>query len=247
MKKGTIVRVAVLASVFMLSIGIVAFGASLSTEIKAILSKDIKIRYSGAIQEMKDASGNAIYPIVYNGTTYIPVRSVSNMLNIPINWDGSTKTVIIGTEEQQPKSVLSFKAKTSRHSSKVTDKGSLTVKGEFGADTTYKDGIVYELWNADRSASIGSSYNAEIGGTYSKLSFDAYIDTKEEYKDKSFTIYVYNVDTEETLANIKVTGGQIKKVEDIDITGVKTIGFAADGYGGSGDQGYGYFFNPTVK
>ncbi|MDP4182495.1 MAG: stalk domain-containing protein [Bacillota bacterium] len=248
MKKGTMVRIAVLASAFMFCIGVVAFGASMNTDIKAILSKEIKIRYSGAVQEMKDASGNAVYPILYNGTTYIPVRSVSNIMNIPINWDGDTKTVIIGTEEKQPKSILSFKSKTSNHSSKVSDKGSLTVKGEFGADIKYNDGISYELWNADWSASVDGSYKAEIGGTYNKLSFDADIaPSNEEYKGKTFTIFVYNVDTGETLANIKVVCGEIKKVEDIDITGVKTLGFAANGYGGSGNQGFAYFFNPTVK
>ncbi len=241
------VRITILASAFMFCIGVVAFGASMSTEIKAMLSKEIKIRYSGAVQEMKDASGNAVYPILYNGTTYIPVRSVSNILNIPINWDGDTKTVIIGTEEKQPKSVLSFKAKTSGISSKVTDKGSLTVKGEFGADIKYNDGIAYEIWNGGSSDGIGSAYKAEVGGTYNKLSFDAYLATKEEYVGKQFTIYVYNVDTGETLANIKVDGGQIKKVEEIDITGVKTIGFAANGISGAGSHGYAYFFNPTVK
>jgi len=50
---------------------------------------------------------------MYNGTTYLPIRAVSNMLNIPIEWEAATKTVILGTEEKQPKSVLSFKAKSS--------------------------------------------------------------------------------------------------------------------------------------
>jgi len=241
------IRITVLASVCMFCVGVVAFGASLSTEIKAILSKEIKIRYSGVVQEMKDANGNAVYPILYNGTTYIPVRSVSNMLDIPINWDGDTKTVIIGTEEKQPKSVLSFKAKTSGASSKVTDKGSLTVKGEFGADVKYNDGIAYELWNGGSSSSIDNSYKAEIGGAYSKLSFDAYLSTKDEYIGREFTIYVYNVDTKETIVNMKINAGEIKKVEDIDITGIKTIGFSANGISGAGSHGYAYFFNPTVK
>jgi len=37
-------------------------------------------------------------------------------------------------------------------------------------------------------------------------------------------VYVYNVDTEGKLADIRVAAGEIKKVEDIDITGVDTLG-----------------------
>ncbi|WP_284645691.1 superoxide dismutase family protein [Paenibacillus silviterrae] len=34
--------------------------------------------------------------IVYEGTTYVPVRKVVEMLNMPVQWDGTTKTVWIG-------------------------------------------------------------------------------------------------------------------------------------------------------
>jgi len=142
---------------------------------------------------------------------------------------------------------LSFKARTSNVSSKVTDKASLTVKGEFGADIKYNDGIACELSNGGASNGISYAYKAEIGGAYSKLSFDAYIATEEKYIGKQFTIYIYNVDTGETLLNMKINGGEIKKVEDIDITGVKTIGFSANGISGAGSHGYAYFFNPIVK
>ncbi|KRE99407.1 hypothetical protein ASG89_28005 [Paenibacillus sp. Soil766] len=34
--------------------------------------------------------------ILYEGTTYVPVRKVSEMLNLPVQWDETTKTVWIG-------------------------------------------------------------------------------------------------------------------------------------------------------
>ncbi|HAA43353.1 MAG TPA: copper amine oxidase, partial [Ruminiclostridium sp.] len=55
-------------------------------------------------------------------------------------------------------------------------------------------------------------------------SFDAYVATKEEnFGKRSYEIIIYNVDTKEKLASITVMAGEIKKVEDIDITGVKKI------------------------
>lgn len=34
--------------------------------------------------------------LLYNGTTYVPVRMVANLLDQPVHWDGTTKSVWIG-------------------------------------------------------------------------------------------------------------------------------------------------------
>ena len=250
MNKKRLTKFLVLISTIVLCTGVVAFASSLTTEIKAILSREVTIRYCGEVQNMKDGSGNPVYPIMYNGTTYLPVRAVSNMLDIPVDWDASTKTVILGTEEKPPKSVLSFEGDTGGAGSKVTDKGSLTVKGDLGADIVYNDGISFRIWNGGRSANIREAYKAKIEGGYTKLSFDAYVAASNE-KDIGKTPYeviIYDVETENKLAAIEVIAGEIKKVEDIDITGVKTIGFAANcikSLSGS-DTDRAFFFNPVV-
>jgi len=57
--------------VFVLCSGVIAFGSSLTTEIKAILSREVTIKYEGEVQNMKDGLGNPVYPLMYNGTTYL--------------------------------------------------------------------------------------------------------------------------------------------------------------------------------
>ena len=44
----------------------------------------------------KDANGNPVEPFVYNGTTYLPVRAISEALDIPVKWEGKTHSVYIG-------------------------------------------------------------------------------------------------------------------------------------------------------
>ncbi|TYQ12714.1 UNVERIFIED_CONTAM: copper amine oxidase-like protein [Acetivibrio alkalicellulosi] len=237
------VKIAVVSSAIMFCTSIAVFGASVNSEIKAILSREVSVRYQGVVQEMRDGSGNVVYPIMYNGTTYLPIRAVSNMLDLPVDWEASTKTVILGTEQKEPRSVLRFDAKTSDFSSKVTDKGSLTVEGDLGAVTVFDDGVSFRIWNASSSSNIARSYQAQIGGGYSKLSFDAYV-PGEGY---SYILRIYNVDTGESLANIDIEGGQIKKIEEIDITGVKTVGFAADAAITRTPVTTAYFFNPIVE
>jgi hypothetical protein len=246
MKRNKLLSVTCMAVVAVVLMGTIAYTASLNKEIKATLSQDIKIRNGGVVQVLKNSAGQTLYPIIYNGTTYLPVASVGNMLDVPVRWEGSTRTVVLGTEKQQPKSVLKFAAKTSNYSSKVTDKGSLTLPGELGSDTSFNDGIYFDVWNGASSASIDRAYKANINGLYSKLSFDAYATTKDEKNNKAFKVCIYNVDTNETIGIIQVEAGIVKHIEDIDITGVKNIGFAAN-CATAGGYGNAYFFNPIVE
>lgn len=57
----------------------------------------INIVLNGAVLEAKDASGTAVYPILRDGTTYLPVRALGEALGKTVVWDGETETVYITT------------------------------------------------------------------------------------------------------------------------------------------------------
>jgi len=42
------------------------------------------------------------YSILYEGTTYLPIRKVSELLEIGIGWDNDTRTVLIDSESNDP-------------------------------------------------------------------------------------------------------------------------------------------------
>lgn len=46
--------------------------------------------------EPKDANGNPVMVFTYNGTTYLPVRAISEALGKPVQWEGSTNSVYVG-------------------------------------------------------------------------------------------------------------------------------------------------------
>ena len=46
--------------------------------------------------EPKDANGNPVMMFTYNGTTYLPVRAISEALGKPVQWDGKTQSVYVG-------------------------------------------------------------------------------------------------------------------------------------------------------
>ncbi|MCL2496068.1 MAG: copper amine oxidase N-terminal domain-containing protein [Clostridiales bacterium] len=47
----------------------------------------------------RDVNGNIVEPFIYNGTTYLPVRAVSEALGMSVTWDGNTQTVYVSEKE----------------------------------------------------------------------------------------------------------------------------------------------------
>ncbi len=59
----------------------------------------IKIYLDGRLQTLEDVNGNRVEPILYNGTTYLPVRALTTMLtDKAVDWDNTSKSVYIGTK-----------------------------------------------------------------------------------------------------------------------------------------------------
>lgn len=85
-------RVSTEAAVAVSNSAITAVKSSLES---AYLRPDILVMYDFEIQAFKDVNGDTVYPIIYNGSTYLPVRAISKLMGAPIEWDGTLKTVSI--------------------------------------------------------------------------------------------------------------------------------------------------------
>lgn len=57
--------------------------------------RDMKITYNGATKIVTDVNGNVVEPFAINGTTYVPLRGVSQILGINANWDGPSNTIAL--------------------------------------------------------------------------------------------------------------------------------------------------------
>lgn len=64
--------------------------------INATLRGDFTLVIDGAVQTFKDASGNTIRPLLYDGTTYLPLRAIGQMMGKSVDWNGNTNTVTLG-------------------------------------------------------------------------------------------------------------------------------------------------------
>ena len=63
---------------------------------------DVKIMYDFELQAFEDANGRVVYPIIYNGSTYLPVRAVSKLMGATIDWDSKSQIISISKEIKIP-------------------------------------------------------------------------------------------------------------------------------------------------
>lgn len=70
--------------------------AANTTTLYDVLVEGVKIVVDGQKINPTDANGNSVEPIIYNGTTYLPVRAVANAIGKAVYWDGPNYTVYLG-------------------------------------------------------------------------------------------------------------------------------------------------------
>ena len=56
---------------------------------------DISIYVDGGRITLTDANGNVVEPFIYDGTTYLPVRAISEALSKTVSWDEDTRSIYI--------------------------------------------------------------------------------------------------------------------------------------------------------
>ena len=90
-----------LATVMLFAFAAGAVAGPAVTNITANLANDFKFTLNGEAWTPTDG-GNAMAPIVYNDRTYLPARAIAEALDIKVDWDEATRTVILGEAVAAP-------------------------------------------------------------------------------------------------------------------------------------------------
>lgn len=56
----------------------------------------IRVYWDGVEKTLLDGLGNKVEPMIYNGTTYVPLRAMANLLGKEVDWDQQSMSVYIG-------------------------------------------------------------------------------------------------------------------------------------------------------
>lgn len=180
----------------------------------------VTIYVDGVEMKPTDANGKPVETFVYNGTTYVPLRAVSQSLGYAVNWDGANQRVYIGERPGQKQYLLDVcpPFQTERYSTPATFKM---------AGDTYSHGFVLDCH--------GGSALFHLNGQYSTLEFDlAYTDSHNK-ADCNVNIYLDEQLVENIVMGyedlprhfiIPLNGALKMKIENVEYGNMAKYGFA---------------------
>ncbi|WP_181410260.1 stalk domain-containing protein [Paenibacillus sp. tmac-D7] len=158
-------------------------------EIAAYINQSINIKLNGNQFIPTDREGNKLSPIIYNGDSYLPVRSLSQALGVAVKYDDTTSTIMLGEPEGKGEKLVNFRAGGSSTAVTSRDADILSIHGE-----TINEGF-YSLKPHDI---LPSTLNFRLNAKYQKLSFRVGVvgspativvsDQKSKVELKKFTV-----------------------------------------------------------
>jgi hypothetical protein len=93
MKK--IVISALFISTLALGVGVGGYAAANIEQIQAFLNHEIKFTLNGKSWSPTDPDGKVISPIIYEGSSYVPLRAVGEAAGLMVDWDQTSKTIVL--------------------------------------------------------------------------------------------------------------------------------------------------------
>lgn len=215
-KKLTILAVGTLCT---LSLAAGALATGVIEEIKAQLRPDFTVVIDGNVKNFKNAGGDDVHPILYEGTTYLPVRAIGEIMGKTVYWyedekrielkeNTSTVTdadVIINESDKKP--AENKKDKPTKAEKDVAKEQKKAEKDAAKADK--KDIKPVEI---DESQFIGEEKAKEIALEKAGLKADD-VQFKKVHLDRDNGAYEYEVEFRHGLteydADISATDGTI--------------------------------------
>ena len=67
-------------------------------KIQAEVRPDFTVKIDGEVKTFKSADGKTVYPILYEGTTYLPLRAIGNIMGKTVYWYEADKLVELKDE-----------------------------------------------------------------------------------------------------------------------------------------------------
>jgi len=204
--------------------------ASVLEEIKAYLNHEVTFVLNGAKWQPTDANGKNVDPITYNGTTYVPLRAVSQALGVPVEYDGGKKQVILGEKRDSVSflsNTISLDKNKSYYSSSVTRNAS---ELKFG-DKQYQAAFKSEDVNSNRkklTIDFGKAYAK--GHIVASASFDVHHNEMKfrVLNDKDEVLYEGTLTKETPLveADFDITGmNRNLSVDFVAVVGGDSVGY----------------------
>lgn len=194
------VLVTTLASVTLVCLAIVSsMGLPVYEPTQALIGYGMTIKLDGEEVQLHDVTGKRVYPLVRDGTTCIPVRGVSELLGLNVDWDGETNTVLLGVPVPVQSNFWTGADETGGGMSRlVKDSASLL------PDSAHRGGVGIRF-----SPEAGGRFSFHSDESFSELSFTAH----NAYNTGDITLTVVDTGSNKELNRQVVRPGEVVDVK----------------------------------
>ena len=179
------------------------YAESITKQLNAVYA-GIKLVVNGQSVLPKDSNGNEVEPFIVDGTTYLPVRAISQALGQTVTWDGKTSTIYIGENEEIGQPTVWLK-----------DMNTLA-----GNSIDYNNDIIDNLGKSYSNyvKMSGSSLTYALDSQYSKFTGTLILSEngKNAYTSKRLKVFL---DDELVYTSADLTSGSLPIDYDIDVKG----------------------------
>lgn len=197
---------------------------------------NIKIYIDGAEIVPKDANGNKVEPFTMNGTTYLPVRAISNAFGKDVEWDGTTQSVYIGKKDKiKPDAYLhnldynDYKESDNRSNLTIVKNGIITDYD----NKIYTNGLLFninywgEIENEEDtkvliSYPLNSQYLVLNGNIVIPKKYTTSIESEDKCSNAQTNVYIYG-DNKLLYKAIGVTQSKAFNFNNLDVSGVNQL------------------------
>lgn len=90
MKKVTVLTAGILCAA---GIAVGASATGIIQKVQSELRPDFTVKIDGEVRTFKNANGDVVYPMLYEGTTYLPVRAIGEIMGKTVYWYEDQKMV----------------------------------------------------------------------------------------------------------------------------------------------------------
>lgn len=193
-------KVAALTLMLAIALSTTAMAGTLSKKTIDVYT-GVEIYVDGVAMQPTDSEGKPVETFIYNGTTYVPLRAVSQSLNYAVNWDGANRRVYIGEMPGQ-KQYLNDVCPPYQTSYYYSEPTTVTMAGnkyahaiKFGDSDGYAiynlDGkystLEFDIGHVDGEGMDSATFNFYLDG---QLSFS--LDVEPEMLPQHYSIPLYN-------------------------------------------------------
>ena len=213
------------------------FGESIEKTIKVVYNQ-AKIYVNGNLVDLKDGNGKKVEPFVFNGTTFLPVRAISEALNQNVEWDAKNNSIYIGKAPNKQPSVWLDEMDYSdeRKTSAVIDRLGDNNNDTDNAGTKHQHGLIYGTYiQSDSNSRLSRTYT--LDQKYTKLTGVFALTNPFSSTDTKTMLKIYG-DDRLLFASKEMTEGVMPEEVNVDVTGVTNLIIVFSGGGNNADLGF---------